>query len=135
MVATYKRTILVIEDEALLLQAIAKKLEASGYEAITATTGDQAIDYLKNLPELPDAIWLDYYLGEDLNGLDLMNQFKSNDKWSNIPVVVVSNSASDDKIHSMLALGAKKYLLKAEHRLDEIVKTFDEFITSDKKEK
>lgn len=134
MTKTRKRTILVIEDEVMLLQAIAKKLEVQDYEAITATTGRQALDYLESLPELPDVIWLDFYLGEDMNGLDVMNKLKANDEWSQIPVVVVSNSASDEKVKNMLALGAKKYLLKAEHKLEELVKTFDEFFTNDQKE-
>jgi DNA-binding response OmpR family regulator len=132
---TYKRVILVIEDELLLAQAIAKKLEKSGYASVTATTGEQALDYLENLTRLPDAIWLDYYLGGGKNGLELMGDLKNNSRWSKIPVVVVSNSASEDKVHGMLALGAKKYLLKAEHRLDEIIKSFDDFITNDKEEK
>ena len=35
----------------------------------------------------------------------------------------------------MLALGANKYMLKAQHRLDDIVKTFDEFVSDEQKEK
>ena len=111
---------LVIEDEALLLQAIGKKLDLSGFEVVSCTGGQQGLDYLKDLVSLPDAIWLDYYL-KDMNGLDFMKKIKENEKWSKIPVVVVSNSASDKKVHSMLALGVKKYLLKADYRLDEII--------------
>lgn len=125
--------ILVIEDEALLLQAIIKKLELNGYESVSATSGEQALDYLNNLEELPDLIWLDYYLG-DMNGLEFMNTIKENEQWKDIPVVVVSNSASDEKIHSMLALGAQKYLLKAQHRLDSIVEMIGKFIDDDKKD-
>lgn len=128
----YKRTILVVEDEALLLQAISKKLSFHGYEAITATSASQAIDYLKSMEKAPDAIWLDYYLGET-NGLDLLSDIRKNDVWNKVPVVVVSNSADDDKVNSMLALGAKKYLLKAENKLDDIIKTFDEFISNEDK--
>lgn len=128
---TTKKKILVVEDETLLLQAIVKKLELNGYETVSATTGEQAVDYLENLLELPDGIWLDYYLG-DMNGLEFMNRLKGNDKWRDIPVVVVSNSASDEKVHSMLALGAQKYLLKAQYRLDDIVSMFDKFVNENK---
>ena len=41
-----------------------------------------------------------------------MKKMRENKKWADIPVVVVSNSASPEKVHTMLALGAKKYLLK-----------------------
>ncbi len=113
-------TIMVVEDETLLLQAITKKLKLSGLDVISCASGQQAIDYLNSLDQLPDAVWLDYYL-KDMNGLAFMQTIKDNPTWQNIPVVVVSNSASPEKVHNMLALGARKYILKAEYRLDEII--------------
>lgn len=124
-------TIMVVEDEALLLQAISKKLQLSNMEVVSCTSGGQALDYLKSLDQLPDAIWLDYYL-KDMNGLALMEKLKENPQWSDIPVIVVSNSASPEKVSNMLALGAKKYILKADFRLDEIIAMIGEFIKDNK---
>lgn len=121
-------TIMVVEDEALLLQAISKKLKLSGMDVLSCASGQQAIDYLTNLDVMPDAVWLDYYL-KDMNGLAFMQELKLNPKWTNIPVLVVSNSASPDKVSNMLGLGAKKYILKAEYRLDEIIDMIQDFIT------
>ena len=115
-----KLTILVIEDEVLLLEAISKKLKISDCDVVGCSSGQQALDYLNNLPKKPDAIWLDYYLG-DTNGIDLMEIIHENKTWSSIPVLVVSNSASPEKVHKMLDLGVNKYLIKAEHRLDDLV--------------
>ena len=120
-------TIMVVEDENLLLQAITKKLKLSNIDVLSCSSGQQAIDYLDSLDELPDAIWLDYYL-KDMNGLAFMQHLKSDEKWADIPVLVVSNSASPDKVNNMLGLGAKKYILKAEYRLDEIITMIREFI-------
>lgn len=120
-------TIMVVEDEALLLQAISKKLKLSNMEVLSCSSGKQAIDYLTNLDEVPDAIWLDYYL-RDTNGLEFMSKMKENPKWQSIPVLVVSNSASPEKVKTMLGLGAKKYVLKAEYRLDEIITMIRDFI-------
>lgn len=118
---------MVVEDETLLLQAITKKLKLSNMDVLSCASGQQAVDYLESLDELPDAIWLDYYL-KDMNGLAFMQQLKQNPQWSDIPVLVVSNSASPDKVSNMLALGAKKYILKAEYRLDEIIAMIRDFI-------
>ena len=120
-------TIMVVEDENLLLQAITKKLKISNIDALSCASGQQAIDYLNSIDELPDAIWLDYYL-KDMNGLAFMEQLKHNEKWARIPVLVVSNSASPDKVGTMLGLGVKKYILKADYRLDEIIAMIREFI-------
>src|SRR5258708_16078627 len=124
-------TIMVVEDETLLLQAISKKIKISNMDVLSCSSGKQAIDYLSSLDEMPDAVWLDYYL-KDMNGLAFMQLLKANPKWENIPVLVVSNSASPDKVSTMLGLGAKKYILKAEYRLDEIITIIKDFINNEK---
>lgn len=124
---THKQTIVVIEDETLLLQAITKKLELSNFDVIACSGGQQALDYLKQSITPPAAIWMDFYL-KDSNGLELMREIKTNPSWSHIPVIVVSNSASSEKVHNMLALGARKYILKAEYRLDEIIAIIKQLI-------
>jgi len=120
--------VMVVEDEELLLNAIAKKLDLNGYKVVSCKSGGQAIDYLKNMDQKPDAIWLDYYL-KDMNGLAFMDELKKLSGGVHIPIMVVSNSASDEKVHSMLALGAKKYMLKAQYRLDDLIHALRDIIT------
>ena len=96
-----KKIILVLEDEDLLLQAISKKLKLSGYGVVSCTQGKQALDYLASIEKKPDAIWLDYYLG-DMNGLEFMKFVKDNPLWKDIPVMIVSNSAGEEKVHLIL---------------------------------
>jgi CheY-like chemotaxis protein len=124
-------TVMVIEDETLLLQAISKKLKLSNLDVLSCASGQQALDYLANLDELPDAIWLDFYL-KDMNGLSFMQHLNTNKLWKRIPVFVVSNSASIDKVHSMMGLGAKRYILKAEYRLDQIIEMICTFVEEEK---
>src|SRR3990167_3197573 len=122
-----KPLVLVVEDEVLLLEAISKKLQLNNINVVGASSCEQAIDYLKDLSKKPDAIWLDYYLG-DLNGVDFMQELNKNKEWMEIPVLVVSNSASPEKVQKMLSLGVKKYMIKAEHRLDELVEEIKSFV-------
>ncbi len=126
-----KRSILVVEDEVLLLEAIAKKLRVNNYEVVTTTNEVQILDYLGSLDTLPDVIWLDYYLGE-VNNSELLSKIKKNSRWKNIPLVVVSNSSDKKVVQNMMALGVNKYMLKAENKLQDIIKTFDIFITQEK---
>ena len=128
---TSKIKLMVVEDEELLLQAISQKLVNLGFDTVTCTSAKQALDYLSNFSKLPDAIWLDYYL-PDMNGLEFVQELKKNDKWDKIPVIVVSNSASDQKKNSMLALGVEKYILKAQYRLEEITEMIQKMITNSK---
>lgn len=125
---------MVVEDEIMLLEAITKKLKLNSINALACSSGKQAIDYLSTLPELPDVIWLDYYL-KDTNGLSFMQELKKNPAWAKIPIVIVSNSASPEKVQTLLALGAKDYILKAEHKLDEVIATVEKFARETEKDK
>lgn len=116
------KVILVLEDERPLLEAIRLKLEKSGLEVVTSRTVEQAKQYVVDL-ERVDAIWLDHYLLGKENGLDFVAWCKEdkNIKCKLIPIFVVSNTASADKVSTYMSLGAKKYFVKSNHRLDEII--------------
>lgn len=117
-----KKVILVVEDEKPLLEAIRIKLLKNNFEPVTARTIDQAKEYITTLPKV-DVIWLDHYLlGKD-NGLDLVTWCKddNNPKYNNIPIFVVSNTTTHDKLVSYMALGVNGYFVKSNHSLEEIV--------------
>jgi len=117
-----KRTILVVEDEKPLMDAVKKKLELCGFYVVTARDVAQAMSYLEDL-ERVDLVWLDHYLLGKENGLDLVIKMKADDsKWKNIHIFVVSNTATPDKVQSYLHLGVDKYFTKADYRLDDIIK-------------
>lgn len=67
--AAYQRIVLVVEDEALLRDLIAKNLEMAGFEVATAANAADAKRILKSLD--PDAMVIDIELGEGPNGFDL----------------------------------------------------------------
>ena len=116
-----KQIILVVEDEKPLVEAIRKKLQLSGFEVVTARSVKQALNYLEDLKKI-DAIWLDHYLLGQESGLDFIAEAKKEkSKWKKIPVFVVSNTATPDKIKAYLYLGAEKYYTKADYRLDKII--------------
>lgn len=138
-----RKTVLVIEDERPLLEAIHTKLEKSGFNviaarsveqafnaklekkglgAITVQSIEQALMYLESL-ERVDAIWLDHHLLGEEDGLDFVKKFKANGgRWSTIPIFVVSNAAGPKTVQSYIHSGVSKYYVKSNYRLDEIIK-------------
>ncbi len=117
-----KPTIIVVEDEDVLLQAITEKMHKKGVETIDCKSAEEALDYLNSAEETPGAIWLDYYLqGGGMNGLELLEKLKENEKWAEIPVLVVSNTASKEKVNKMIALGVVDYFVKAESEIGNLV--------------
>ncbi|HEY5588824.1 MAG TPA: response regulator [Candidatus Paceibacterota bacterium] len=117
-----KKIILVLEDERPLLEAIRIKLEKNNFEVVTTRTVEQAKEYVKDLAVV-DAIWLDHYLIGRETGLDFVAWCKEEDniKCKCIPIFVVSNTASSDKVTTYMSLGTKKYFVKSNHKLDEII--------------
>ncbi|PLX24962.1 hypothetical protein C0580_03480 [Candidatus Parcubacteria bacterium] len=121
-----EKVILVLEDEIPLLNAIKKKLETEGCTVVTARSVEQGMEYLEELDHI-DAIWLDHYLLGKESGLDFVNKIKADESpWKKVPVFVVSNTASQDKVNQYLNLGVEKYYIKAEHRLEKIVEDMKE---------
>lgn len=115
-----EKIILVVEDEVPLQKAIKTKLEKSGFSVVTARKTKQALNLLKDLERI-DVIWLDHYLLGQEDGLDLVIKLKADIRWKKIPIFVVSNTASADKVNTYLKFGVNKYYTKADYRLDQII--------------
>lgn len=130
-----KQTILVVEDERPLAEAIKIKLKLNNFEVVTASSVDSALNFLKD-NVVVDAIWLDHYLLGKENGLDLVSLIKNDgSKWKSIPVFVVSNTASADKVGAYLKLGVNKYYAKSDFRLEQIINDIKATLNKESDEK
>jgi CheY-like chemotaxis protein len=65
-----KPTVLVVEDESLLIDVISDELEEAGYRVLAATTGEQAMTFLQS-PEPIDLLFTDIRLPGTLDGWKL----------------------------------------------------------------
>ncbi|HNV12898.1 MAG TPA: response regulator [bacterium] len=114
------KKILLVEDEKCLAEAVKIKLEINGFQVLPADSVDRAKDLINK--NSVDFVWLDHYLLGEENGLDFVANIKSQDSTNkNIPIFVVSNTASNDKIQSYIKFGINKYYVKAEHSLEQII--------------
>ena len=100
-------TICFVEDEVDLSNLIQTYLERSGYQVVTFTKGQDAIDYIGNKVDL----WiLDIMLGDDVNGYDIIKAIRKQDE--DVPVIFTSARDQDlDKILG-LELGSDDYITK-----------------------
>lgn len=118
-----------MEDEQPLLEAIKAKLEKGGFDVLTARSVEQAKNHVKDVENI-DVIWLDHYLLGDENGLDFVAWCKMDGSTcKQVPIFVVSNTATDDKIKTYLHLGAEKYYVKAEKRLEDVIDDINKHLT------
>jgi len=105
------KKILLIDDEADLLNLLKERLEFHGYEAVYLNSGKGAVKFI--LDEKPDLILLDIML-PDKNGYDICLELKNNPQTAAIPVIIFTAKAQWQK--DMAALGkfvkADDYLFK-----------------------
>jgi len=110
------KKVLLVEDDLFLIDIYKKKLKNSGFEVLTAETGTKAIKMAKE--KNPDLILLDVVLPE-MEGWAVLKQFKKDKVTSK--VIVLSNLGQKAEVEKGLALGAEKYLIKAQHTPTEVI--------------
>src|SRR5689334_13037366 len=100
------RTILVVEDEPTLREAVVDALEADGFRVIAAADGREALTRFRG--ERPDLVLLDLMLPE-LSGIEVTRIIRAE---SGVPIVMLTAKDSElDKVVG-LELGADDYVTK-----------------------
>ena len=103
------RTILVVDDEAILVDTIAYNLEQAGYQVITAADGASALEAARRTT--PDLIILDIMLPET-DGLEVCRQLRRESNTATTPIMMLT--AKGDEIDKVVGLevGADDYVTK-----------------------
>jgi CheY-like chemotaxis protein len=100
--------VLVIEDDDVTGSILERILTKESYKVIRAANRAQISEGMK---QKPDLVLLDILL-PDANGFDILNRIRSNEKLTNLPVLMLSSLGSLDDILKGLKLGANGYLTK-----------------------
>jgi two-component system, OmpR family, KDP operon response regulator KdpE len=98
--------VLVCDDEPQILRALRVILRDAGYEAVTAATGEEALDRASVKP--PAAAILDLML-PDLDGVEVTKRLR---EWSEMPIIVLSAVGEEEAKVRALAAGADDYVTK-----------------------
>lgn len=105
------QSILVVEDSATMRSLIAATLEELG-APVKITEAASGFEALRMLPrDSFDLIVTDINM-PDINGLELVSFVKKNERYSAIPLVIISTEGSERDREKGLGLGADAYLVK-----------------------
>jgi two-component system chemotaxis response regulator CheY len=88
-----RATVMVVEDDHDIRDAMGIALSDAGYEVVDASNGRVALDRLATT--LPGVILLDLMMPV-LNGLEFLIEFRKNPQWTRIPVIVASANRGYD---------------------------------------
>jgi type IV pilus assembly protein PilB len=101
--------ILVVEDDASMLEILHDLLVSQDYEVITALDGRQAREHIFN--DTPDLILTDLHM-PGMDGLELLESIRGNLSTRDIPVVFLTGVPSTDAEIKAYDLGADDYITK-----------------------
>lgn len=101
--------ILIIEDDPDQVLMYSVQFKGSGFEVLSATTGDDGIK--QAIEKQPKAILLDIHM-EDRSGLDVLRELKATESTKQIPVIVFTNFGKANFEETAMKLGAEKFIVK-----------------------
>jgi DNA-binding response OmpR family regulator len=111
-------TVLIIEDEKLLLQALVCKFTQEGFTVFSASNGQSGLELARK--KHPDIILLDLIMPV-MDGMTMLRQLRQ-DKWGkDVNVIFLTNLSDAEKTNESAGLGVHNYLIKCEISLDDIV--------------
>jgi DNA-binding response OmpR family regulator len=113
-------TILIVEDDPVLLHMYTEKFTFEGFKVLTAKDGDEAFRVAIN--ENVMVILLDIMLPR-VSGTDFLEKFRKEPKGKTIPVVALTNLAEEEEKQRAIKLGVEVYLVKAMQTPEQVVDT------------
>jgi two-component system phosphate regulon response regulator PhoB/two-component system alkaline phosphatase synthesis response regulator PhoP len=104
-----QKNIVIIDDEPDIVELVSLHLNKAGYRVRSFENGTKALDYIQVNP--PDMILLDLML-PDYDGLELCKMLKKDEKYGQIPVIMLT--ARNEEMDKVLGLeiGADDYITK-----------------------
>lgn len=113
--------ILLVEDnpdDAELTLRVLKKHHLAN-RIMHTKNGEQALDFIfaedlyreRNIEDKPKVILLDLKLPK-VNGIEVLERIKSDNRTKNIPVVILSSSREDSDLRRCYELGVNSYIVK-----------------------
>ena len=104
-----KKTILICDDDPVILRLLQVNLELEGYTVLLAHDGAEAVETATQ--ESPDLVILDIMMPR-MDGYQACEAIKAADGTSDIPVVFLSAKAQQSDIERGKSFGVSEYLTK-----------------------
>jgi two-component system alkaline phosphatase synthesis response regulator PhoP len=121
------KTILIVEDDPVLLRMYTEKFGFEGFKVLNAHDGEEALSVTTK--EKVDLILLDIMLPK-MSGTDFLERFRQTAKGVNVPVVALTNLTEQEEKDRAMKLGVKEYIVKAMKTPEEVVEKVKGYLKS-----
>ena len=112
--------ILLVEDDKSLREIYGVRLQAEGYEIVSAGDGEEALAMA--IKERPDLIVSDVMMPK-ISGFDMLDILRSTTETKDVKVIMMTALSSEDQRARGEALGADRYLVKSQVGIEDVVRT------------
>lgn len=102
-------TVLIVDDEGYIQRILTYVLEAEGFEVLTASDGEEAVQQVKE--NHPDAVVLDLML-PTMDGYQVLRVIRQDEAMHTTPVLVLSAKGRDLDRDTAIKAGASDYITK-----------------------
>lgn len=106
--------LLIIDDDDANRLVLARHLQQLGHQVETSSSSKKVFDLLAGATF--DLIFLDLTMPE-VDGLAILTQLKTSDRWRAIPVVMISSIHDEESVISCIEAGADDFLIKPINRV------------------
>ena len=107
--------IMLVEDEQIARAVCKSHLEKVESEIVEAINGRIAVEFLEI--NVPDLMILDLFMPE-MGGFEVLEKLRSEPKWKDIPVIVVTADASVETREKAFRMGADDFVTKPMNPVD-----------------
>ena len=105
------KKILVIDDSLLIRRLISSAASVLSVECVGVSDGAKALEMLGAHPDDFSLVCLDWNM-PNMDGFECLTAIRSDPRWKELPILMVTTEGSRDSILSALKAGATAYLTK-----------------------
>jgi DNA-binding response OmpR family regulator len=116
------RTILVVDDDALILQCVRRILEQASYVVLTSPSGDHALDIIERGDARVDLVVTDIVMPGSIDGFTLAAKIRQRE--AKLPVLFITGTLSEDDGY-VAPIARKKLLLRKPFSPRQLVEFID----------
>jgi CheY-like chemotaxis protein len=104
-----EKTILIVDDEFFIVNALSVKFRNSNYAVATARNGREALESIRETK--PDLVITDYQMPY-LNGMELVEAIRSDESTSDIPIIMLTARGQSLLEEGNLSFGVNAFMSK-----------------------
>lgn len=112
------KTILIVEDDASLVEVLSISLKEEKFEVYEAHNGEEGLAFAEKL--LPDLILCDINMPK-MDGLTMLSRIRETKWGADLLVIMLTNYSDQVKISEALSNSVFSYLVKSDWALSQIV--------------